>query len=144
VANPAIFHLPPYPPTGVLWWKCIISLLKSPSGMYIYPSLITILSLIAYFSSLRFFILAFFNSSTTFTTFSSPSCAFLILSLRFPSFTSVSASLTHFYLINVLFLLLFSTPSCQSTLWLSLLALPMLFPRTCFKVKLKHNKYKAH
>ena len=144
MTNSIVFYLSLYSFIGILWYRYTTFLLRSPSGTYIHFSFITTLSSINYFSSWRLFIPILFSSSTTFTTFLFPSYAFLILSLRFPSSTSISTSLIHSSLINILSLLSFSTPFCQSALWLSPLALSMLFLGMCFKVKLKHDKYKVY
>ena len=95
VTNSVIFHLPPCPPTRVLWYNHIISSLSSPSGMYILPSFITIPFSIFHSSFFNIFIPALFNSSTTFTTFLFPSYAFLILSFRFFSSIIISTPLIH-------------------------------------------------
>ena len=142
--NSAVFHLPPCPSTGVLWCKHIISPLSSPSGMYIFPSFITILFSIFHSSFFSVFIPALFSFSTTFTTFSSPSYAFLILSFRSSSSTIVSTPLIYSGFISFWSSLSFSTPSYQSGLLLSLSAFPMLFPGTCFNVKLNCDRYRAY
>ena len=98
--NSVIFHLSLCPPTGVLWCNCIISPLSSPSGMYILPFFITIPFSIFHSSSFNVFIPALFNSSTAFTTFLFPSCAFFILSFRFSSSIIVSAPLIYSGFIN--------------------------------------------
>ena len=78
--------------------------------------------------------------STTLTIFSSPSCAFLIFSFKF--FFSINTSsyclisfCIHSGFINILFSLLFSTPSCQLSLLVNLFAFLMFFPGTCLSTK---------
>ena len=144
MTNSVIFYLSSCPSTSVLWYRHTISPLSSPFSTYIRPSLMTTPSSINHSLPRRFFIPAFFSSSTAFTIFLSSSYTFLILSLRFLSSTSISTPLIHSSLISVLSLLSFSIPSCQSALQLSLLALSMFFPRTCFRMKLNHSRYKAH
>ena len=118
--------------------------LSSPSSTYILFSFITILFSISYSSSFNIFIPTFFNSSTAFTTLSSPFCVFLILSLRFPFSTIVFASLIYSGFINFWSSLFFSTPFCQSGLLLNSSAFSMLFSGMCFNVKLNHDRYRAY
>ena len=76
--------------------------------------------------------------------FLSPSCAFLILSFRFPSFTIISTLLIYSGFTNFWSSLSLSTPFCQSGLLLGLSTFPMLFPGTCFNPKLNYDRYRAH
>ena len=126
------------------WYNHITSPLSSPSGMYIFSFFITIPSSISYSSSFNVFIPAFFISSTAFTTFSSPSCTLLILFFKFSSSIIVFAFLTHSGFINFWSLLSFFTPSYQSGLLLNPSAFSMLFPGTCFNVKLNCDRYRAY
>ena len=142
--NSVIFHLLLCSSTGMLWCNHIIFPLNSPSGMYILPSFITILSSIFHSLSFNIFIPTLFNSSTAFTTFSFLSCAFLIFSFRFSFSIIVSALLIYSSFINFWSSLSFSTPSYQPGLLLNSSVFPMLFPGTCFSAKLNCNRYRAY
>ena len=144
VTNSTVFHLPPCSPTRVLQCNYIISLLSFPSVMYILSSFVTIPSSISHSSSFSVFIPTLFSFSTAFTTLLSSSYALLILFFRSPSSIIVLAPLIYSGFISFWSLLSFSTPSCQLGLLLSLSVFFMLFPGTCFNVKLNRDRYKAH
>jgi len=102
-----------------------------------------------YSSSLNIFTLALFISSTAFTILSSFTFDFLTFSRRSIPFTIISTTSVLFIssysdFTNVSFSLSFSTPISQSSLLLRLSAFSILLPRTCFKVKLKQDRYRVY
>ena len=107
------------------------------------------LSTSLHFSSLSIFTLAYFISSTTFTT----SLFFILDCLTFlsrfvPSMiistTSIFLTFSHSGFTNISFSLSFSTPISQSGLLLRLSTLSILLLGTCFNVKSNLDRYNAY
>jgi len=104
----------------------------------------------SYYSlSLNIFTPAYFISSTVFITLSSFAFDFLIFSNKFTSLITISAicvALTSSYsfFTNTLSLLFLSASTYQSGCLLRLLALPMLLPGICLRVKSNLDRYKIY
>ena len=117
--------------------------------MYTFPSLSISSSSSFHSSSLSIFTPAYFISSTAFITLLSFASNSVIFSNRstlsiITSVTFVTLTSSYSFFNNVLFLLSFSTPFCQSGCLLRLLAFPILLPETCLSVKSNLDRYSAH
>ena len=118
---------------------------------YIFLSFSTNLSSIYHSFFLNTLTLAFFISSTTFTTslfFASDFLIFSMISSLAFSINNCSFSIAlisnHFFFQHYLILLSLFTPSAQSALLFKLFACSILFPATYFKVKSNLNKYNVY
>jgi len=112
-------------------------------------SLIQVLLLLTILSSLAFLFLTFLASLLLWLPFYSSSVPFFILFFRpFSSISIYSLHLTSFCIhsgfINVLSLLLFSIPSCQSGPLLNLFTFSILFPGIYLSAKSNLDKYSIY
>ena len=150
VTSSTVFHCPPCPPTGVLWYNLIISTLNILSlGTYTFSSLYITLSTSFYSSSLNIFTSVHFISLMAFTisSFFTLDCFTFSSRLTPPTIISIfSVFLTSSYLgfTNVLSLLSLFTLTFQSGLLLKLSTFSILLPRTCFSIKSNLDRYRTY